>query len=182
MFDSDDRRERTAAHRPHPVHGRIRRARNDPDSPAPDHGHPEPRGRAVPRRIERDGRRVRCPRIAVKTAYAQVNLGAVLFAVSDDVDRGESGSPDAEGARAGVDLDPAVQDHRPDPPHAGARPPRGPGGADGHVHPGDRRDLLVGHGRRGAAAGTDDRVQPQPGPDPRPAPGRRSVERARSIR
>ena len=63
--------------------------------------------------------------IAVRTDYAQVNLGAVLFAVSDTADRAAAGPADAEGAGDGADLDPAVQDHRPDPPHARARPPRG---------------------------------------------------------
>ena len=43
----------------------------------------QPRGRAVPRRIECDIDEYGAHNIAVKTAYAQVNLGAVLFAVSD---------------------------------------------------------------------------------------------------
>ena len=43
--------------------------------------------------------------------------------------RHAAGAADAEGRRAGADLDPAVPGHRADPPHAGARPARGAGGA-----------------------------------------------------
>ena len=117
-----------------------------------------------------------------RTDYAQVNLAAVLFAVSDDDHRRSAGPADAEGPRDGADLDPAVQDHGPHPSHARARPPRGARGADRRVHSRHRRDVLVGHGRRGAADRPDGRLQPQSGPDPRPAPGGRSVDGPGPIR
>ena len=78
-------------------------------------------------------------------------------------------------------IDPAVPDHRPDPPAARARPARGAQRADRPVPAGDRRDVLVGHGRRGPPDGADGRVQPQPGPDPGPAPRGRPVGRARPV-
>ena len=118
----------------------------------------------------------------VRAAYAQVNLGSILFAVADTP---AEPAPELRTykieQRAIVSIA-AVQGHRPHPPARGAKPADRADRADRHVPAGDRGDVLVGHARRAEDDGRHGRDQPIAGPDRGAPRGGRPVGRHRPAR
>ena len=120
------------------------------------------------------------PGVAIQSDFAQVNLGAVLFGVADEpVEPAPELRVPKVSQRALIAVPPfTITGHIHLMP--GARPARSARRADGPVHPGHRRRLLVRPGRRSADLGPRRGRQSLPRPDPGAASRGRSVGRPRS--
>ena len=134
-----------------PLHRRVRDPGHDPHPPAPDHRHPQRGRRAVPRRVERDHRRVRLARASRPAPTTPRSTWRPSCSPSPT--RTIETRPDLRTPKvpemAMITIPPFRITGR---IHLlpAARAARGAERADRRVHPGHRGDLLVRHGRRGA--------------------------------
>ena len=162
---------------PDPVHRRVRHQGPDPDAGRGGSPTSSTRPTSDFLVLSRHGlRRVRDRGTPVRAEFAQVNLGAVLFAVADDDGRavGPTCGRPKVAEQALISIPPFKVTGR-----IHLLPERDLREAlselDRPVHPVTDADLLVGLGRRGPPDGADGRDQPRSGP-------RSSRHTARSIR